>query len=138
MHLASDHVHPLPGRGRCHVRIFLPDDPERDAPVVICTELPDNNRGRSATNAAERIEGSVIDAFKLPVPLVWIEHRLPKRTDGRTETFDLVTFEHYEVREIVRAEEEGPIKEIGPPRWKRLDRGSVEVLVGRPLRDQGT
>ena len=65
----------------------------------------------------------------------WFEHRPPKGNDGRTETFDLVTFGHYEVREIVRAEEEGPVKEIGPPSWKRLDRESVEVLVGQPLGD---
>ena len=136
MHLASNHVHPSPGRGRCRVRIFLPDDPERDLPVVLCSELP-NNRGGSATNAAERIAGSVIDAFGLPVPLVWIEHHPPETTDGAIETFDLVVFGHYEVREIVRVEEEGPIKEIGPPSWRRLDRGSVEVLVGQSLRDQG-
>ena len=65
------------------------------------------------TNAAERIAGSVIDALGLPVPLVRIEHRPPKATDGRAETFDLVTFGHYKVHEIVR--EERPIKEIGPP-----------------------
>ena len=138
MHLATDYVHPTPGRGRCRVRVFLPSDPERDMPVVVCSDLPDH-RGRSvASSAAQRIAGSVIDALKLPVPLVWIEHRPPKATDSRAETFDLVTFGHYEVREIVRAEEEGPIKEIGPPSWKRLDRGSVEVLVGQPLREQGT
>ena len=136
MHLATDYVHPTSGRGVCRVRVFLPSDPERDMPVVVCTELPDD-RGRSVASAAERIAGSVIDDLGLPVPLVWIEHRPPKGTDGRAETFDLVVFGHYEVREIVRTVEEGPIKEIGPPRWKRLDRGSVEVLVGQPLRDQG-
>ena len=68
------------------------------------------------------------------MPLVWVEHYPPETTDGRAETFDLVVFGHYEVREIVRAVEEGPIKEIGPPVWKRLDRASVEVLLGRRLR----
>ena len=132
MHLATDYVHPTPGRGRCRVRFFLPSDPERDMPVVVCSELSDN-RGRGVAGAAERIAGSVIDALGLPVPLVWIEHRPPKGTDGRAEMFDLVTFGHYEVREIVRTEEEGPVKEIGPPRWKRLDRAAVEVVVGQPL-----
>lgn len=136
MHLATDYLHPSPGRGICRVRVFLPDDTERDLPVVICSELPDN-RGESVTNAAERIAAEVIDAFKLPVPVVWIEHYSPETTDGASETFDLVVFGHYEVREIVRVEEEGTIKEIGPPSWRRLDRGSVEVLVGQPLRDQG-
>ena len=132
MHLATDYIHPSPGRGMCRVRVFLPDDPGRYSPVVLCTELP-SNRGESVTNAAERIAGSVIAAFKLPTPLVWIEHYPPETTNGKVETFDLVVFGHYEVREIVRVEEEGPIKEIGPPSWRRLDRASVEVLVGRPL-----
>ncbi len=132
MHLASDHVHPTPGRGRCRVRIFLPDDPERDAPVVVCSEVP-NNPGRSVTNAADRIAGDVINAFRLPVPVVWIEHRPPETTDGTTETFDLVVFAHYEVREIVRSIAEGPVKEVGPPTWKALDRVTVEALVGRAV-----
>ena len=137
MHLATDYIHPSPGRGVCRIRVFVPDAPERDLPVVRCTELP-NNRGESVNNAAERIAGGVIDAFKPPVPVVWIEHYPPETTDGAAETFDLVVFGHYEVREIVRAEEEGPMKEIGPPSWRRLDRGSVEVLIGRPLQDEGT
>ena len=87
------------------------------------------------TNAAERIAAEVVPTLALPMPLVWIEHYPPETTDGRAETFDLVVFGHYEVREVVRAVEEGPIKEIGPPSWKRLDCGSVEVLVGQPLRD---
>ncbi|MDP9475243.1 MAG: hypothetical protein M3R38_06040 [Actinomycetota bacterium] len=132
MHLATDYVHRTPGLGRCRVRVFLPGDPEWDLPMVVCSELP-GNRGDSVTDAAERIAGSVIDALGLPVPLIWIEHHPPETTDGATETFDLVVFGHYEVRDIVRAVEEGPVKEIGPPQWKRLDRESVEVLVGRPL-----
>jgi hypothetical protein len=45
----------------------------RDAPVVVCSELP--------------------------APVVWVEHHPPKTTDGDTETFELVTFSSYEVRE---------------------------------------
>lgn len=72
MHLAADYVHPTPHGGRCRVRIFLPDDPRYTA-VVICTE-PRGNPGQSVTNAAERIAAVVIAAYKLQVPLVWIEH----------------------------------------------------------------
>lgn len=131
MHLATDYVHPTPKQGRCRVRVYLPSDPERDLPVVVCTQLP-GNRGRSVTDDAERIAAEVVSRLGLPVPLVWVVHHPPETTGRRSETFDLVIFGHYEVREIVRAEE-GPIKEIGPPEWKRLDRKSVEVLVGQPL-----
>jgi hypothetical protein len=57
MHLASDYIHPYkdaggrPSHGR--VRIYLPDD-MRDAPVVVCSELP-SNPGGSITNSAEVI-----------------------------------------------------------------------------------
>ena len=48
MHLASDYIHPYKDAGgrpsHCHVRIYLPDD-IRDAPVVVCSELPNNPRG---------------------------------------------------------------------------------------------
>jgi hypothetical protein len=48
MHLASDHIHPDKAAGgrlaQCRVRIYLPDD-IRDAPVVICSELPNNPGG---------------------------------------------------------------------------------------------
>lgn len=128
MHLVADCVYPAPKRGRCRVRIFLSDD-ERDAPVVVCSEMPDN-RGESVTNAAERIAGGVISAYRLPAPVVWIEHYPPEATDGRAETFDLVVFAHQEIREIARSVPEGPVKEVGPPVWKRLDRATVEALVG--------
>jgi hypothetical protein len=76
MHLATDHIHPYEdARGRpahCRVRISLPDE-VRDAPVVICSELP-NNPGGSITNSVEVIAAGVIRANELPTPLVWIEH----------------------------------------------------------------
>ena len=71
MHLASDYIHPYKDAGgrpaRCRVRIYLPDD-MRDAPVVICSEVP-NNPGGSVTNSAEVIIVGVIQNNKLPTPL---------------------------------------------------------------------
>ena len=84
MHLASDYLHPYKDAGgrraRCRVRIYLPDD-MRDAPVVICSELP-NNPGGSITNSAETIAAGVILASELITPLVWIEH-WPNSVDTR-------------------------------------------------------
>ena len=59
-------------RARCRVRIYLPDD-VRDAPVVVCSELP-NNPGGSITNSAETIAAGVILASELITPMIWIEH----------------------------------------------------------------
>jgi hypothetical protein len=54
MHLASDYIYPYKAAGgrpaHCLVRIYLPDD-VFDAPVVVCSELP-NNLGGSITNSA--------------------------------------------------------------------------------------
>jgi hypothetical protein len=99
VHLASDYIHLYKDAGgcpaRCRVRIYLPDD-MHDAPVVICSELP-NNSGGSITNSAETIAAGVILASELPTPLVWIEHWSEETTDGREETFELVVFSSYKV-----------------------------------------
>jgi len=133
MHLASDYIHPYKDAGgrhaHCRIRIYLPND-VRDAPVVLCSELP-NNPGGSVTNSAEAIASGVIRANELPTPLVWIEH-WPKQSSEGQETFDLVVFSIYEVSE--RAPYLGETRAwIGEPTWKPLDHATVEVLVGGKL-----
>jgi hypothetical protein len=108
------------------VRIYLPDA-LRDAPVVICSELP-NNPGGSITNSAEVIAAGVVRANELATPLVWIEHWPEESTEGE-ESFELVVFSSYEV--VERAPYLGETRPwIGDATWKRLDRATVEVLVG--------
>ena len=131
MHLSSDYIHPYKDAGgrpsHCRVRIYLPND-MCDAPVVVCSELP-NNPGGSITNSAGAIAAGVIRANELPTPLVWIEHWPEESTDGGGETFELVVFSGYEVEE--RAPYLGETKAwIGDATWKGLDRATVEMLVG--------
>jgi hypothetical protein len=109
------------------VRIYLPDE-DQDAPVVICSELP-TNEGASVTNIAEQLAAEVIRYHRLPAPVVWIEHHPPITTDSFTETFDLVVFSSYEVRD--RGPYMGETRlTVGEATWKRITRGMVEVLVG--------
>jgi hypothetical protein len=121
MHLASNYIHPYKGawgrRSHYRVRIYLPDE-VRDAPVVICSELP-NNPGGSTTNSAEVIAAGVIRANELPTPLVWIEHWPQESTEGQ-ETFDLVVFSSYKLEERVPYLGERRAW-IGEPTWKPLD-----------------
>ncbi len=131
MHLASGYIHSTPRGGRCRIRVYLPDE-ERDAVVVICTELA-NNPGASVTNAVRRLAAEVIEQHRLPTPLVWIEHHPPATTDGRTEVFELVLFDSYELREVRAPYLDDRMVEIGSPTWKALDRASVETLVGERL-----
>ena len=127
MHLATDYIHPTPRGGRCRVRVYLPED-ERDSPVVICSELPTND-GASITHAAEQLAAEVIHYHSLTPPLVWIEHHPPLSTDGNTETFDLVAFSSYGIRE--RGPYLGETRlTVGEATWKRITRGMLEVLVG--------
>ena len=133
IHLASDYIHPYKDAGaslsHCRIRIYLPDD-MCDAPVVVCSELP-NNPGGSITNSAEVIAAGVIRANELPTPLVWIEH-WPEETTNLEETFELVVFSSYEV--VERAPYLGETRAwIGDATWKTLDRTAVELLVGGKL-----
>jgi hypothetical protein len=98
----------------------------RDAPVVVCSEVP-NNPGGSITNSAQVIAAGVIRGNALPTPLVWIEH-WPKETTDVEETFELVAFSNYEV--VERAPYLGETRVwIGDATWKRLDRATVEALI---------
>jgi hypothetical protein len=131
VHLTRDYIHPYKDAGgrpaHCRVRIYLPED-VRDAPVVICSELP-NNPGGSITNSAEVIAAGVIQANELSTPLVWIEHWPKESTDAGEETFELVAFSSYEV--VQRAPYLGETRAwIADATWKRLDRASVAILVG--------
>jgi hypothetical protein len=109
------------------VRVYLSED-EQDAPVVICSELP-SNEGSSVTYSAHQIAAEVIRYNEFALPPVWIEHYPKEATDGTSETFELVVFSSYKVTE--RAPYLGETRaRIGDATWKRLDRVTVEVLVG--------
>ena len=130
MHLANDYIHATPRGGTCRIRIYLPED-ERDAPVVICSELA-YNEGSSATYSAHQLAAEVIRYNQLASPPVWIEHYPKEATDGASETFELVVFSSYEV--VERAPYLGKARlTVGTPTWKTLDRGSVETLVGQEV-----
>ena len=88
MHLASHYIHPTPRGGRCRVRVYLPGE-NQDAPVVICSELP-NNEGSSVTYSAHRVAVEAIRSHGLQTPLVWIEHWPKESTGGGSETSKLV------------------------------------------------
>jgi ABC-type microcin C transport system permease subunit YejE len=113
------------------VRLYLPEE-ERDSAVVICSELP-ANEGSSITHSAGRLAAEVIRYHKLPTPLVWIEHYPPEATDGHSETFELVDFASYEVKE--KAPYMGEVRlTLGEANWKELDREIVKTLVGGECR----
>ncbi len=132
MRLAADYLHPFESvsgiRSRCRIRVYLPEQ-EHDAPVVVCSELPENP-GIPVTGATENIAAEVIMSLGLEAP-VWIEYHPRETTAAGVESFELVVFSDYKVREMVGPT--GSRLEIGKPFWKPIDRCSVEVVVGQLL-----
>jgi hypothetical protein len=135
LRLAADYLHPFESvsgiRSRCRIRVYLPEQEheEHDAPVVVCSELPENP-GIPVTGAAENIAAEIIMAYWLVDP-VWIEYHPEETTAAGVESFELVVFSDHKIREAVR--NAGSRIEIGEPSWKVLDRRAVEVLVGQPV-----
>src|SRR5215207_3101066 len=142
--LVSDYIQPTPGGGRCWIRIY---EQSGELPVVLCTALPDNP-GQSITNAAEQIACMVLDVdpvlcdpfsigslpgVEYDKPFLYVEHYLDgaRGTPEDPATFALVTFSHYQPREVLRSGQW--VREIGEPRWSDLDRATVEVLIGERL-----
>jgi hypothetical protein len=111
-------------------RPHLPARGREDSPVVICSELP-NNEGSSVTYSAHQIAVEVIRYHRLPTP-AWIEHYPKETTVGTSETFELVVFSSYEIRERAPCLGETRIT-IGEPTWKSLDRLAVEALIGQKV-----
>jgi hypothetical protein len=132
LRLAADYVHPFESpsgiHSRCRIRVYLPEQ-EHDAPVVVCSELPENP-GIPVTGAAENIAAEVIKAYWLVDP-VWIEYHPEETTAAGIESFELVVFSDHKIREAVRST--ASRIEVGEPSWKALDRPSVELLLGEPL-----
>jgi hypothetical protein len=63
---------------------------------------------------------------------VWIEHYPKEAPDGHSETFELVVFSSYELKE--RAPYLGETRlTIGEPVWQSLDRETIEALVGQEV-----
>jgi hypothetical protein len=63
---------------------------------------------------------------------VWIEHYPKEATDGASETFELVVFSSYEVKESAPYLGETTLT-LGEPSWKSLDRESVDDSVGEEV-----
>jgi hypothetical protein len=96
--------------------------------VMICREIYRVRRDHGCTY---QIAAEVIRYHKLPAP-VWIEHYPKETTNGTSETFELVVFSSYEIRE--RAPYLGETRlTVGDPTWKVLDRETVEALIGQEV-----
>jgi hypothetical protein len=131
-----DYVHHYRGYwsdgGRCRIRIYREDGL---APVVICSQLPDNDN-TSVTNMAEDLAAEVIEEHELPTPLVWIEH-YPEH-EGEIGEYSLVRFSSWKLEEACL----GGIWRFraGSPEWVPLGSEEIGALLegGRLERSKET
>ncbi len=118
------------GVGWARIRIYAGES-SSDAPVVLCSELPENaGEGMVQRLAAEVIRDRFGDGLPdLPRPLLWIEH-VPPRRKGPGKYF-LLTFPTY----TPRSEGAGFVRRftLGPPSRERLTPREVEALTGEEL-----
>ena len=126
MKKTHDYIHYYRGYwsdgGKCRIRIYQED---RQMPVVICSQLPENNN-TSITNTAEYLAAEVIEKHNLPTPPIWIEHY--PENQGKIGEWSLVSFSSWEVKEVLLG---GVCRlRVGKPRWSYLDPKEVEDLIG--------
>jgi hypothetical protein len=122
-----DYVHRYRGfwtdGGVCRVRVY--QAPDR-TPVVVCTELPENEN-TSVTNlapylAAELIAKHFPARFEHPEPVVWVEHYAGHAGFAR------VSFATWTPR---RAVERGVARvKLGNPSWSSLSADELATLIG--------
>jgi hypothetical protein len=115
------------GVGWARIRIY-PGETAGDAPVILCSELPENRGDEMVERlAAEVIRDRFADSLPdLPRPLLWIEHR-PSRRGRGPGRYALLTFPTYRPR----LEGVGFVRRVtlGAPRREPLTPREVAVLT---------
>lgn len=116
------------GVGWARIRIY-PGENGRDAPIVLCSELPENRGDEMVESLAAEV---VRDRFSsglpdLPCPVLWIEHR-PSRRGRGPGRYALLTFPTYRPR-LIGA---GFVRRVtlGTPRREPLSPREVKILTG--------
>jgi hypothetical protein len=115
--------------GKCRIRIY---QEKRQAPVVICSQLPEN-KNTSVTNMAEYLAAGVVEEHGLATPLTWIEH-YPKH-GRKSGEYPLVRFSYWKRKEVGLG---GVWRcQAGSPHWSPLWPEKVEELVKQDVRGRG-
>ena len=114
------------GVGWCRIRIY--GGALGDAPVVLCTDLPEGfGEGMVESLAAEVIRDRFGTLPDLPRPLLWIQHHPSRRGRGPGK-YHLLTFPGYKPR----PEGAGFVRRLtlGPPSRETLTPREVVILTG--------
>ncbi len=119
------------GSGAAWIRIYRANS--NDAPIVVCEEVPGVG-GASVDEMSSQLAAEVVKEHfseglpDLPVPLLWVEHRLPRRR-GPGKYF-LITFESYEPRPAAAGFNRRIT--LGRPKREPLTPRETASLIGAP------
>jgi hypothetical protein len=129
-----DYIHHYHGcwrpGGICRIEIF---QGEGCTPVIICTELPENDN-TSITVMAECLAAEVAlehfpAAFEaIGEPFVWIERHQSIPRLGIPAVYLWVTFDSYAPRPVLRFDGM-PRVSLGQAHWTRIDPAVIEELI---------
>ena len=119
-----------PDGSKARVRIWRN---EKDAAVVLMTDLGDENPGASVTNTVEVLAQLVAQRYLLePGKTVFVEH-YPHEGGRREETFDLVEFNWGPHIANMKMEFGGrtiKFSKATRPQWRHLGKAEFEKLIG--------
>ncbi len=116
------------GSGAAWIRIYLTRS--SDAPIVVCEEVPGLG-GASVDEMSSQLAAEVVKEHfhdglpDLPIPLLWIEYRPPRRR-GPGKYF-LLAFESYEPRPVAAGFNRRIT--LGRPKREPLAPGEVASLI---------
>lgn len=119
------------GSGAAWIRIYRTH--LSDAPIIVCEEVPGIG-GASVDEMSSQLAAEVVkehfpnELSELPVPLLWIEYRPPRRR-GPGKYF-LLTFESYEPRPVAAGFNRRIT--LGKPNREPLTPREVASLIGAP------
>lgn len=119
------------GAGAAWIRIYRTRS--NDAPVVVCEEVP-GVESESADEMASELAAEVVDEHfsdglpDLPVPMLWIEYRPPRRHGPGK--YSLLTFPSYTPR--LAAAGFTRRLTLGPPKRTRLTPREAASLTEAP------
>jgi hypothetical protein len=120
--------------GICRIEIF---QQEGCTPVIICSELPQNNN-TSITVMAECLAAEVaLEHFpasfeQVGEPFIWLERHPAVPRLGIPRVHLWVTFDSYAPRTVLRFDGK-PRVSLGQAHWTRIDPAVIEALIAGEL-----
>lgn len=129
MKVTHDYVRPIPGGGRCRIRVYEPDE-RNDSPIVICTDLRENG-AQPVADATSELLAEVISTHNFTAPALWIEHyQNEAHSNEVSATFNLVHAGAFRMEETHGSSK---LVGIGTPERESLSVEDVEFLIGARL-----